>query len=102
MEKEKRKYNRRKSFISTGKITPIIPKKFTSALGCKIINISPKGISFYSDLDLGIGQLVRIGVNGNNNVYCVKWKEEINDLDNGKYRYGLELFGQSFENYTVT
>ncbi len=99
MEKERRRNGRRKSFIDLGNTIPIASTKVIRPTECKIINISQNGISFYSDYDLAEKQLIRVAIKQNNDLYCVKWKKEVNDPNNGKFRYGLELLRWSYENH---
>ncbi len=100
MEKERRRSSRRKSFIDLGTAHPIAtPIRNIRPAKCKIIDISSIGVSFCSDYYLAEKQLVRVAIKQNNDLYCVKWIKEVNDPNNGKFRYGLELLRWDYENH---
>ena len=101
---DRRKYLRRPSFITSGSFVPMseVSHKEIKAIPCKITNINQTGdgISFCSNHKLQKGQLVRLLIGKNNDIYIVVRHEPATNSENGKHCYGLHKYLWSFDDYS--
>ena len=101
---DRRKYLRRPSLITSGSFVPMseASHKEIKAIPCKITNINQTGdgISFCSDHKLQKGQLVRLLIGKNNDVYVVVRHELTTNPEDGTYCYGLHRYSWSFDDHS--
>ena len=90
--KEQRK-EPRNAYIGLGKVCIIGPENGIF-YDCKVANISTNGLSFYSDIKIDKEHLIKVIVNNYEYTCSIVWRNKVDDMNLGKYHYGMQIVGE--------